>query len=194
MGGGTGGAPPYNAIVMRNLTLAALLACPFLGGCAAAALTAGAVIINDDFQDKSVSAIVPSEPDFVWRSTLNSLSNMTRALIHRDDDLRQARTNVDYGQLQVQVREVAVGQTQIQVLAKKALIYSPELSKITLERIVADFDALRSRSSIDTQAATYSTGEDWQHTVPSGTYVGTGGIELDAPAKERTGIQRYDDE
>ena len=177
---------------MRKLTLAAALACPLLGGCAAAALTAGAVIINDDFQDKSVSAIVPSEPDFVWRSTLHSLSNMTRALIHRDDDLRQARTNVDYGQLQVQVREVAVGQTQIQVLAKKAMIYSPELSAITLERIVADFDTLRSRSGTNAQAASYRAGEDWQNKVPSGTYIGTGGIELDAPEGQRRGGDRHE--
>jgi len=174
---------------MRKLTLAALLACPLLGGCAAAALTAGAVIINDDFQAKCVSATVPSDPDFVWRSTLHSLSSMTRALIHRDDDLRQARTNVDYGQLQVQVREVAVGQVQIQVLAKKAMVYSPELSTITLERIVADFDSLRSRSAVGA-TTTYRPGEDWQDTVPSGMYVGTGGIELEAPKNKGN---RYDD-
>ncbi len=172
---------------MYKLTLAVLLTCPLLGGCAAAALTAGAVILNDDFQDKSVSATVPSDPDFVWRSSLHSLSSMTRALIHRDDDLMQAKTNVDYGQLQVQVREVAVGQTQIQVLAKKAMVYSPELSTIALERIVGDFDALRARSAVGASATSYREGEHWQKTVPSGMYVGTGGIELE-PAKPNGGL------
>ncbi|HPF14873.1 MAG: hypothetical protein H6830_03220 [Planctomycetes bacterium] len=178
---------------MQKLTLVALLACPLFGGCAAAALTAGAVILNEDFQAKSVSAIVPSDPQFVWKSTLNSLSSMTRAMIHRDDDLMQARTNVDYGQLQVQVREVAVGQTQIQVLAKKAMVFSPELSTLTLERIVADFDSLRSRSEIGSESASYRPAEDWQETVPSGVYVGTGGIELEAPQATKPRGNRYDD-
>ena len=152
---------------MHKLTLAALLCCPLLGGCAAAALTAGAVILNDDFQDHSVSATVPSDSNFVWHSALNSLSGMTRALIHRDDDLLQARTNLDYGQVQIQVKEVSVGQTQITVLAKKALVYSPELSTLTLERIVTDFDNLRRRATISANAPTRTTGEEWQDTVPS---------------------------
>ncbi len=152
---------------MHKLTLAALLCCPLLGGCAAAALTAGAVIMNDDFQDHSVSATVPSDSNFVWRSTLNSLSSMTQALIHRDDDLLQARTSLDYGQVQVQVKEVSVGQTQITVLAKKALVYSPELSTLTLERIVTDFDNLRRRATISASAPSRSTGGEWQDTVPS---------------------------
>ena len=152
---------------MHKLTLAALLCCPFLGGCAAAALTAGAVILNDDFQDHSVSATVPSDPNFVWHSALNSLSGMTHALIHRDDDLLQARTNLDYGQVQIQIKEVSVGQTQITVLAKKALVYSPELSTLTLERIVTDFDNLRRRATISANAPMRTTGVKWQDTVPS---------------------------
>jgi hypothetical protein len=158
---------------MQKLTLVALLCCPLLGGCAAAALTAGAVILNDDFQDHSVSATVPSDSSFVWHSALNSLSGMTHALIHRDDDLLQARTNLDYGQVQIQIKEVSVGQTQITVLAKKALIYSPELSTLTLERIVTDFDNLRRRATISANAPTRSTGADWQDTVPSNVNWGT---------------------
>lgn len=152
---------------MQKLTLAALLCCPFLGGCAAAALTASAVILNDDFQDHSVSATVPSDSNFVWHSALNSLSGMTHALIHRDDDLLLARTNLDYGQVQIQIKEVSVGQTQITVLAKKALVYSPELSTLTLERIVTDFDNLRRRATMSASAPARSTGTEWQDTVPS---------------------------
>ncbi len=152
---------------MQKLTLAALLCCPFLGGCAAAALTASAVILNDDFQDHSVSATVPSDPNFVWHSALNSLSGMTHALIHRDDDLLQARTNLDYGQVQIQVKEVSVGQTQITVLAKKAMVYSPELSTLTLERIVTDFDNLTRRAAMSASAPARATGTEWQDTVPS---------------------------
>jgi hypothetical protein len=158
---------------MQKLTLAALLCCPLLGGCAAAALTAGAVILNDDYQDHSVSATVPSDSNFVWHSALNSLSGMTRSLIHRDDDLLQARTSLDYGTVQLQVKEVSVGQTQITVVAKKALVYSPELSSLTLERIVTDFDNLRKRATISANSPVRSTGGDWQDTVPSNINWGT---------------------
>ncbi|MEZ5976265.1 MAG: hypothetical protein R3F33_10970 [Planctomycetota bacterium] len=169
---------------MRTLTLAALLVCPLFGSCAAVALTGSAVILSDDFQDKSVSAIVPSTPNFVWHSTLSSLSGMTHAMVHRDDDLMHARTSVDYGQLQVAVREVAVGQTQIQVLARKAMVYSPELSNIALERIIADFDSLRERAAMN--GSSWSNSQDWQDTVPAGMYVGTGGIQLAVPGEQTT--------
>ena len=139
-----------------------LLAVTSLGGCAIVAVTAGAMVVNDEFQDRAQSAIVPTDAELAYKSSLATLSEMTTALIHRDDDVMVMQTRVDYGVVTVQVREISTGETEIRVLAEKALLYSSELSSIVLDRITNDLSTLRrnagsqaipqlARASVETQ-------------------------------------------
>lgn len=124
------------------------------GGCAAAAVTVGALVLSDDFHERTQAAILPVDPELVYKSSLSTLSTMTGALIHRDDDLMAAKTLIDYGSVTIQVREIAVGETEIRVRGEKALIYNAELSALVLDRITNDLQALRRDSSAVPMAAT----------------------------------------
>lgn len=142
----------------RRLPLPLLLCTLFLGsslagGCATAAVAVGALVLSDDFHDRAQAAIVPVEPILVYKSTLSTLSHMTGALIDRDDDLMAANTLIDYGSVTIQVREIAVGETEIRVRGEKALLYNAELSAMVLDRITNDLQALRRDSNAVPMAA-----------------------------------------
>ncbi|MFT7677717.1 MAG: hypothetical protein ACI8QC_001700 [Planctomycetota bacterium] len=111
------------------------------------------MVLSDDFHDRAQAAILPVDPELVYKSSLSTLSNMTGALIHRDDDLMAARTLVDYGNVTIQVREIAVGETEIRVRGEKALLYNAELSALVLDRITNDLKAIRRDSSAVPTAA-----------------------------------------
>lgn len=129
------------------LALALLGASALSGGCAVAAVTAGAMVLNDEFQDRAQAAVVPVHPELAYKSTLSTLSSMTEALIHRDDDVMAMQTRVDYGQVTVHVREISNGETEVRVLAEKALLYNAELSALVLDRITNDLSTLRRQAS-----------------------------------------------
>lgn len=116
------------------------------------AVTAGAMVINDEFQDRAQAAIVPVDAELAYKSSLATLSEMTTALIHRDDDVMVMQSRVDYGLVTIQVREIAVGETEVRVLAEKALLYSAELSAIVLDRITNDLANLRRGTGLRSNA------------------------------------------
>jgi hypothetical protein len=120
---------------VRPLILAAL---PLLGGCAVAAATGVAVVVTEEMQDKAMVSTVEEEVDVVWASTKSTLAHMTDALLHIDDDLRQAQTKVDNAVVVVEVKNHDVNETQVRVSAKKVMIFSPEVAELVSRRIVKD--------------------------------------------------------
>lgn len=143
------GKVPRTDIDMKQLQIPLLCLAAGLGsalvggGCAAAAVAASTLVISDEFQSNAQAAQFPTTPELAWKSTLHSLSQMTGSLIHRDDDLRVAETRVDYGVVTVQVREVSAGTTEVRVYGEKALLYSPELSRLVLDKIELDLNHFR---------------------------------------------------
>lgn len=112
-------------------------------GCQVAIPVAGAIVVSEEFQDNAVSTTVPEKTEVVWPSVLSSLSGMTDALIHRDDDHYAAHTRVDSGVVTVHVWQPDNGETQIRVAAKKYLMYNNELSQMVMDRIVNELRAAK---------------------------------------------------
>jgi hypothetical protein len=112
-------------------------------GCHVALPVAGAVVVSEEFQDNAVSTTVPEKTKVVWPSVLSSLSGMTDALIHRDDEHHAAHTRIDSGVVTVHVWQPDTGETQIRVAAKKFLVYNHELSQMVMDRIVNELRAAK---------------------------------------------------
>ncbi len=113
---------------------------PLLPACEVAAVAVAAVVVADDFQANALVATVPEPADLVWKSAKSSLAHLTDALIHIDNDVKAARTTIDDAVVTVHVQTFDVGQTKIQVTAKKYALYSQEIAQIVQRRIVKDLD------------------------------------------------------
>lgn len=115
-----------------------LASLPLLSGCAVAAMTATGVVVADELQGKVLVATVEEEADVVWASAKSSLAHMTDALLHVDEDHRQAQTRVDNAVITVSVRTENLDETQVRITAKKYLLWNQEIAEIVQRRIVKD--------------------------------------------------------
>ncbi len=118
-------------------TLAAVPAL-ILSSYAVAAVTLGAVVVGEDFRNNAEVATVPGNVEYVYRSAKSSLAHMTDALLHVDDDYRAIETLVDESVVTIHVETFDTENVTIRVTAKKLLVYSPEIAKMVMNRIVTD--------------------------------------------------------
>ena len=125
---------------MNRVTLAALITVPLvlLGGCAVAAVGVTAIVVTEEWRDQALTADVQEDVEIVWASTKRSMSNMTDALLHVDEDLRAIETRVDNAVVRVHVANWTVGETRIWVEAKKYMLNSNEVAQLVQSRIVKD--------------------------------------------------------
>jgi hypothetical protein len=121
-----------------TLALSLTAALASITGCAVLAVSAAAILINEEYRDNAITVIVQEDVDVVWTHTLASLSTMTDALIERDDQHHSARTIIDDGQVTVFVEQHDSDDTKIYVAAKKYLVYNHELSELVRDRILSD--------------------------------------------------------
>tara|TARA_R110002126_G_scaffold66038_5_gene167947 strand:- start:2121 stop:2522 length:402 start_codon:yes stop_codon:yes gene_type:complete len=120
------------------LALSLTAAFASLAGCAVLAVSAAAILINEEYRDNAVTVIVQEDVDVVWTHALMSLSTMTDALIEQDNQHHAARTIIDDAQVTVFVEQHDSDDTKIYVAAKKYLVYNHELSELVRDRILSD--------------------------------------------------------
>lgn len=114
-----------------HILSASLLALPVLAlgvSCAPAAVVGTAIIVNDEFAEKSQSVVVGFDADYVWAAAKSSLSHMTDDLLDIDPELRTIKTYVDGAEVLVRVQTFDVGQTRISVAARRYLVFSDEVA------------------------------------------------------------------
>ncbi len=131
------GNRPVSKAAALLLTLCAV---PVLlaSSCAVAAVTLGAVVVGEEFRNNAEVATVPGDTEYVFRSAKSSLAHLTDALLHVDNDYRAIETKVDEAVDTVHVETFDTGNATIRVTAKKLLVYSPEIAKLVMNRIVTD--------------------------------------------------------
>lgn len=124
---------------MKNLLLALVLApTAYLTSCAPLAIAAVGIVITDEWKDNAYTADVTEDVDLVWSHVRSSLSNMTDALLHIDEDHRAVQTRIDNSVVMVHVQQWSVNETRIFVEAKKYMVTNPEVAQLVMERIVKD--------------------------------------------------------
>ncbi len=117
---------------------AGLLAPLLVSSCAPAAVMGTAIVVNDEYVDNAVSAIVPYDAEHVWAMARSSVSHMTTDLLDIDPDLRTIKTYVDGAAVLVQIETFDVGETRIRVAAKRYLVFSDEVAGNVRDGIVRD--------------------------------------------------------
>ncbi len=122
------------------LVLAGLLGGLALSSCAPLAVAAVGIVITDEWKDNALTADVQADVEPVWASVLRSMSNMTDALLHVDEDHRAIQTRVDNSVVLVHVEQWAVHETRVYVEAKKYMVTNPEVAQLVMERLVRDLE------------------------------------------------------
>ncbi len=122
---------------MKHLLLALA---PILGmaSCAPLAVIGMGIIITDEWRSHALTADVSEETEVVWASVTSSMSSMTDALLHVDEDHRAVQTRVDNAVVVVHVKQWNIDETRIYVEAKKYMVNSPEVAELVMERLVRD--------------------------------------------------------
>lgn len=124
---------------MKHLFLVLFLApVATLASCAAAAGAGMIILISDEFRENALTADVTDEVEVVWSSVKSSMSNMTDALLHVDEDHRAVQTRIDNSVVVVHVMQWDVEETRIYVEAKKYMVTNPEVAQLVMERLVRD--------------------------------------------------------
>lgn len=117
------------------LVLAPLVA---LASCAPLAVVGIGIIVTDEFKDSALTADVQVETELVWTSVKSSMSNMTDALLHVDEDHRALQTRVDNSVVTVHVKQWSVDETRVYVESKKYMMESPEIAELVMDRLIRD--------------------------------------------------------
>ena len=121
--------------------IAAIAALPVLltgTACAPVALGSVAIVVNEEFTEKSHSKVVAGDVELVWASSKSSMSHMTDDLLDVDEELKTIRTFVDGAEVMLKITNFDVGQTQISVYARRYLVFSDEVAGNVLHSIVRD--------------------------------------------------------
>ena len=121
--------------------IAAIAALPVLltgTACAPVALGSVAIVVNEEFTDKSHSKVVAGDVELVWASSKSSMSHMTDDLLDVDGPTRTIKTFVDGAEVVVRVENFDVGQTRVSVYARRYLVFSDEVAGNVLQSIVRD--------------------------------------------------------
>ncbi|HIF42180.1 MAG TPA: DUF3568 family protein [Planctomycetes bacterium] len=116
------------------LTLAGLLT----SGCAAVLVASTAVVLTEEFQDNAVKMTVEQDAEMVWASAKSSLAHMTESMIHTDDDLKYAVTEIEGAEVTIEVQNWNTGGTRVRVMAKKFMIYRNELAERVCDLIAKE--------------------------------------------------------
>ena len=106
--------------------------------CAPMAVVGTAIVVNEEFTEKSHSKVVADDVELVWASTKSSMSHMTDDLLDVDSDVKTIRTFVDGAEVMVKIQNFDVGQTKISVFARRYLVFSDEVAGNVLNSIVRD--------------------------------------------------------
>jgi uncharacterized protein YceK len=107
------------------LSLVGLLA----SGCAAVLMASTAVVLSEEFQDNAITVTMEQDTDLAWASAKASLANMTGSMIHTDEALRHAVTQIEGAEVSVAVQNWSNGEVRIQVMAKEYVLYRNELAQ-----------------------------------------------------------------
>jgi hypothetical protein len=107
-------------------------------GCAAVLVASTAVVLTEEFQDNAIKMTVEQDAEMVWASAKSSLAHMTESLIHTDEDLKHAVTNIEGAEVSVAVQNWNTGETRVRVMAKKFLVYRNELANRVCDVIAKD--------------------------------------------------------
>jgi hypothetical protein len=117
------------------LVLAPLVA---LASCAPLAVVTLTMVVTDEFKDNALTADVQVEDELVWTSVKSSMSNMTDALLHVDEDHRALQTRVDNSVVTVHVKQWSVDETRVYVESKKYMVNNPEVAELVMDRLIRD--------------------------------------------------------
>lgn len=116
------------------LSLVGLLA----SGCAAIVVASTAVVLTEEFQDNATTVTVEQDAEMVWASAKSSLAHMTDSMIHTDEDLKTAITEIEGAEVSVAVKNWNTGETRIRVMAKKYVVYDRDLANRVCDLIAKE--------------------------------------------------------
>lgn len=126
---------------MNKIILALVALFTFtVSSCAPLAITGLALVITDEWKENALTAVVNDDVDLVWPAVRSSVSEMTDALLHVDEDHRTLSTRIDNAVVTVHVKEYAVGESRIYVDAKKYMVANPEVADLVMNRLVKDLN------------------------------------------------------
>jgi len=116
------------------LSLVGLLA----SGCAAIVVASTAVVLTEEFQDNATTVTMEHDAELVWASAKSSLAHMSQDMIHTDDALKTARTEIEGAQVSVAVQNWNTGETRVRVMAKKYFVYDRDLANRVCDLIAKE--------------------------------------------------------
>lgn len=128
-------------ITHKNL-LTILFLAPLLTGCLAVAVGAGGVLLGQEvMENNTYVAQVRVDTPRVWATTKSSLSHLSPEPIHTDEDLQEAKADVEGSTVVVQVEIFDVGKSTIRVSASKFGVPRGEVAQNVLNRILKDLES-----------------------------------------------------
>ena len=116
------------------LSLVGLLA----SGCAAIVVASTAVVLTEEFQDNATTVTMEQDAELVWASAKSSLAHMSQDMIHTDDALKTAMTEIEGAQVSVAVQNWNTGETRVRVMAKKYFVYDRDLANRVCDLIAKE--------------------------------------------------------
>ena len=109
------------------LTMAGLLL-GSLPSCGALAVAGVGVAISQEFMDNSVSYYVPADLETSWATAKRIVDDMSMDPIKTDEDRRSLEAVINGSMVYVRVEAFDVGETKVQVMAKRLGTYENELA------------------------------------------------------------------
>jgi hypothetical protein len=116
------------------LSLVGLLA----SGCAAIVVASTAVVLTEEFQDNATTVTMEQDAELVWARAKSSLAHMSQDMIHTDDALKTATTEIEGAQVSVAVQNWNTGETRVRVMAKKYFVYDRDLANRVCDLIAKE--------------------------------------------------------